>query len=382
MKSLVFATVLFSGLVCLSACENLKLNDMVFSDGDIEIAEEEAPESEGDIDTVPDGDVDVDSAEPDSEINGETAEEAENAENGELSEEADTVEQGETEDAAELDEETEQIQESDSSDSVETAEESDTAESSEIEESDAESLTENDAEAEIIESEDESDAVMEECPSDMVQINNYCIDRYEASRPDATADDIGDDESQATSRMGVLPWNVNPMNSTHLGEFEDACEAAGKRLCTADEWFESCNGADNSTYVWGNSFDAETCNCVDTYCDDYCAANGISLENCNTAANCGYACGASSRVSCFHVAPTGSFNDCTNDYGAYDINGNVWEIVPVATNIDSRGYMVRGGAYNCANAPERLECDFNAGWDALYAGFRCCKSLDKSRDVK
>ncbi len=215
------------------------------------------------------------------------------------------------------------------------------------------------------------------CPSDMVRINNYCIDRYEASRPDAGSSDAGDDESRAVSRAGVLPWYVNPMNAAHLEEFEEACLAAGKHLCTAEEWFESCNGPENSTYVWGNSFERETCNNVNTFCDDYCIGNGIPLENCNLSDNCGYSCGATSRVNCFHVAPTGSFPDCTNAYGTYDVNGNVWEVVPVATEVDSRGYMVRGGAFNCGGASDRLKCDFNAGWEALYAGFRCCKPIDE-----
>ena len=69
--------------------------------------------------------------------------------------------------------------------------------------------------------------------------------------------------------------------------------------------------------------------------------------------------------------PTGDFFACTNDYGTFDICGNVWEIVPSDT--DLRGYEVRGGAFNCAGASARLQCTFNAGWTALYAGFRCCR---------
>jgi hypothetical protein len=51
-------------------------------------------------------------------------------------------------------------------------------------------------------------------------------------------------------------------------------------------------------------------------------------------------------------------------------NGNVWEVVPSG---DSRGYQVRGGAFNCGAPSQRFQCDYNAGWNDLYAGFRCCQ---------
>gem|GEM_PF-527544 len=214
---------------------------------------------------------------------------------------------------------------------------------------------------------DEGDVCAPACPPEMVAVGAaYCIDRYEASRPDATATSQGTDGSRAESRAGVLPWMVNPMTSAHFEEFQAACAAAGKRLCTEEEWTAACTGPENHYYVYGNGFDREACNCVDTYCDDYCAEHG--LASCTTGADCGYA------YDCFHEAPTGSFPGCTNEYGTFDINGNVWEIVPSAA--DPRGYAVRGGAFNCAGASVRVSCGFNANWTALYAGFRCCRDLD------
>lgn len=204
------------------------------------------------------------------------------------------------------------------------------------------------------------------CPPDMVPVGTeFCIDRYEASRPDATSVSAGTDNSIAASRPGVLPWMVNPMTAAHLETFRAACEAAGKHLCTKEQWVAACTGPPPGTaYVFGNTFNRETCNCVDTFCDDYCADHGIAPAQCNTGANCGY------TYNCFHVVPTGTFPQCTNEYGTFDITGNVWEVVPSSS--DSRGYEVRGGAFNCASASARLRCAFNAGWNELYAGFRCC----------
>ena len=210
------------------------------------------------------------------------------------------------------------------------------------------------------------------CPQDMVLVPadpdlgiaaDFCMDRYEASRPDATAEDMGADTSLATSRSGVLPWYVNPVSLDDLTVFEAACSAAGKRLCGKQEWFAACTGPEDLIYSFGDVFDLETCNCVDTFCDDHCLSEGI--VDCNTGPNCGY------QYYCFHVVPTGEFPACATASGAYDVNGNVWEVVP--SDEDPRGFEVRGGAFNCASASARLQCTYNAGWNALFAGFRCCR---------
>jgi len=204
------------------------------------------------------------------------------------------------------------------------------------------------------------------CPPDMVMIpvaQPFCMDIYEASRADASATEMGVDVNKAVSQAGVIPWYVNPMSDRIFEQFQAACRNAGKRICEMDEFFTACSQDGQNLYVFGNTFDREICNCVDTFCDDYCIDHGI--DPCSTADNCGY------TYYCFHAVPTGEFTGCTNAYGTFDINGNVWEIVPSDT--DLRGYEVRGGAFNCAGASARLQCTFNAGWTALFAGFRCCR---------
>lgn len=215
---------------------------------------------------------------------------------------------------------------------------------------------------------DEDEVCRSSCPADMVPVGlAHCVDRYEASRVDATVSSQGVDGSMALSRAGVLPWMVNPMTEAHLGEFQAACAAAGKELCSPEEWFSACTGPEQTPFVYGNAFNRETCNCVDTCCDDYCAAHSIGSTSCELTSNCGY------TYDCFGVAPTGQFTGCTNEFGTLDMNGNVWEVV--RSGSDPRGYELRGGAFNCASAATRVNCSFNANWTALYAGFRCCKRL-------
>jgi cysteine-rich repeat protein len=214
------------------------------------------------------------------------------------------------------------------------------------------------------------------CPADMVEMPAipglglaapYCLDKWEASRSDATFDSPGIDNSLAVSQPDVVPWYSNPVSLTVLNQFSAACEAADKHICTKEEWYGACAGTGASVYVWGDVFNPETCNSVDHCCAEFCADNGIPEETCNTGTNCGYAYG------CLVLLPTSQFPGCLNEAGAFDINGNVWEMVP--SDDDPRGYEIRGGAYNCANPATRLQCTYNAGWDGLYAGFRCCKAL-------
>jgi cysteine-rich repeat protein len=220
----------------------------------------------------------------------------------------------------------------------------------------------------------ECDAESGTCPPDMVLIpadpangvpDPFCMDIYEASRADAGAASMGRDVNKAVSQYGVIPWFVNPMTARAFEQFQAACLTAGKRICEKEEFLTACSQAGQNLFVFGDTFDREICNCVDTFCDDYCAEHGI--DPCSTIANCGY------TYYCFHATPTGGMPGCTNDYGTFDICGNAWEIVPSDTDPWGRGYEVRGGAFNCAGASVRLQCTFNASWSQLYAGFRCCR---------
>jgi len=208
-----------------------------------------------------------------------------------------------------------------------------------------------------------------ECPDDMVAVDGiYCVDIYEASRPDATAESGGTETSHAVSQANVIPW----MPVT-LEEAQDACAAVGKHLCTAAEFQRACDGPDDTTYSYGDAYDPLICNSIDTYC--YC-----DNAACEAIAECPYPhCydqppdgqdePAEGCTSGFHIMPTGSFPDCTNEYGVYDINGNTWELV----NDGTGEAMWRGGAYNCIDSEKLHRCDFVAR-NIVARGFRCCSA--------
>ncbi len=219
------------------------------------------------------------------------------------------------------------------------------------------------------------DAPPAACPDDMVSVDDmYCIDRYEASRPNATSTWSGDDDTRATSRPDVIPWYPVTLEVART-----ACICAGKRMCTPDEVTTTCQGPDQTVYAYGNDFDPVICNSIDTYCR--CGAG----QTCDGITPCPYphcynqppagetspsgGCGAMP-----HVMPTGSFPDCTNEYGAYDLNGNVWEMVDNGTTSGE----FRGGAYNCIDSERLHKCDF-AATNISAKGFRCCADVAGSK---
>ncbi len=206
------------------------------------------------------------------------------------------------------------------------------------------------------------------CADDMVPVcGSYCIDTYEASRPDATEESVGTDDSVAASRQGVLPWYSSTDVDSSVAAA--ACAAAGKRLCTQQEWKLVCETTERWTYSYGDDYAPAICNGIDTFCD----CDGDGEPDADPYPHCRDEC-----PTAFHATPTGAFPDCTNVFGAYDINGNVWEVVSSDDGIDH--YC--GGAYNCSDSEELHRCDFdgavNGGFPSAR-GFRCCADPGAAR---
>jgi len=215
-----------------------------------------------------------------------------------------------------------------------------------------------------------SDAVSAGCPADMALVSYpaktpFCMDRYEASRSDSTST-IAGVSMTPVSESGRMPWYSSSLTTDMAAA---ACQRAGKRLCALSEWFDACSGSAGGVYVYGSEFDAAVCNSIDTFCDCDGVCAGVAecpYPHCRTTASAagdGGPCGAS-----FHVTPTGSFPSCVNEWGVFDVNGNVWEVVEAGDNLDH----FRGGAYNCSDSEALHRCDNDATWGPSAKGFRCC----------
>ena len=186
---------------------------------------------------------------------------------------------------------------------------------------------------------DDCDGVIDEDinrESEMAAINLngrvFWMDRWEASRPDASAVSQGLDVSRACSRAGVLPW----ANLT-LNEAQTACEARGKRLCTDGEWQAACGAA----YPYGNSYDAQAC-----------------------------------VTESAMAATTGSFASCESQSGIFDLSGNLAEWTSCERNQDCQIVNPQLGGSYADRIIDIWRCDFRGNAvptiATATAGFRCC----------
>lgn len=182
----------------------------------------------------------------------------------------------------------------------------------------------------------DEDGVCDGCGAHAVEVVRdgaapYCVDAYEASRPDATAVSAGVDGSRAVSQPGVLPWA-----GVTFEQASAACEASGRRLCSATEWVEACQGVGATLYPYGNGYDGLAC-------------NGVNTPPLGSA------------------SATGGFAGCVSSDGSFDQSGNVSEWVS--------DQSVRGGAFE--DPQLNLQCrsrriPASSSGPSATIGFRCC----------
>lgn len=135
-------------------------------------------------------------------------------------------------------------------------------------------------------------AVRSECPEEMVMVStgdrSYCIDRYEAAvggecpvpEPYTVSDTAGNINASTCVpevREGRTPWT-----SVAVHQAEALCARAGKRLPTSEEWYRASLGTPDAA------------------------------DSCNTNSD---------------RSLTGDYSACVSGVGAFDMIGNVWELV-------------------------------------------------------
>ncbi len=221
------------------------------------------------------------------------------------------------------------------------------------------------------------------CPPEMSLLpSGSCIDRWEASL--VRVDDDGSENPwspfappkrgglrvRAVSQPGVIP-------QAYISgvQAEEACQASGKRLCTAREWESACRGPRRTVFPYGDQRRAQTCN------DDGRPTHPVA----DVTVLYQLPGDQLWRKNMVHpminqlpntLLPTGDRSECTNDFGVFDMVGNLHEWIA-----DPDGTF-RGGFY--------MDTKKN-GEGCLYAttahvkqyhdystGFRCCS--DASSD--
>jgi formylglycine-generating enzyme required for sulfatase activity len=148
-----------------------------------------------------------------------------------------------------------------------------------------------------------------------------------------------------------------PANGMSWFAARDACEAAGKRLCTEEEWVSACQGA---PAVDDNSDGA--------FADDMVEGTTYPYSDYHNPR----ACWDAKKRDQFRPVYTGEMPACVSRDGVYDLTGNMEEWVGTTPETA----VLIGGAFDTskdfARCYRRNET-FGPGLANIRTGFRCCQ---------
>ncbi len=176
----------------------------------------------------------------------------------------------------------------------------------------------------------------------------FTIDTFEASTADGKA---------------VSAKHMVPAMRSSWYDAKSACEAAGKRLCTEEEWVTACQGAravdDNKNGQFADDMIEGTAYPYGDYHED---------DRCWDAHD-----DSKTGSSPFRPVYTGELPGCVTAAGVYDLTGNVEEWAG-----DSPEHAVLlGGAFDTSEDHARCyrrNATFGPGYAAPRSGFRCCSN--------
>ncbi|HEY1957257.1 MAG TPA: SUMF1/EgtB/PvdO family nonheme iron enzyme [Polyangiaceae bacterium] len=204
------------------------------------------------------------------------------------------------------------------------------------------------------------------CPAAMANVaNRFCVDRWEDSLAERRAD--GSEvawspfETPVAGHVYIAHTSpgVVPQAYVSAGQAERACRAAGKRLCAPVEWRAACGGSQANAYPYGASRVAGKCH--DT---GVAPALALHVSDLNDP-----------RLDQIPdtIAKTGAYPDCVNDYGVYDMVGNLDEWTADPNGTFQGGYWLDTSQHGEGCAYRTIAHDFT--YHDYSTGFRCCADV-------
>jgi hypothetical protein len=213
------------------------------------------------------------------------------------------------------------------------------------------------------------------CPSDMALVfNRFCVDKYEGSIVEKTADGTLVDHPAhetllaghvylARSKAGVLPQAY-----ISASQAQAACKASGKRLCHPVEWRAACGGSQGYAFPYGPKRSAGTCH-------DSGVAPMLVFHADTLKKGWGPLELNDPRLNQLAgtVAKTGAFPGCVNDFGVYDMVGNVHEWTADPNGTFQGGFWLDTAQHGDGCAYRTIAHPYD--YHDYSTGFRCCLDL-------
>jgi sulfatase modifying factor 1 len=207
------------------------------------------------------------------------------------------------------------------------------------------------------------------CPGGMIAIDGFCIDRWEAflvTWPDGAPVSPYFNPDGASMRAMSADGAV-PQGYIDQVQAEDACLAAGKRLCEDEEWLRACGGPGETVFPYGDERDPGVCNDAR---EQHPAVEYFGTTEDWIWSELDHPCLGQLADG---LARTGDHPGCETAEGALDMMGNLheWTADPAGT--------FRGGFFvdTELNGPGCLYATTAhdvSHWD-YSTGFRCCADL-------
>lgn len=247
-----------------------------------------------------------------------------------------------------------------------------------------------------------------ECPPEMAKIGSYCIDRWEVHTVDSSSGQVlspfyppeprllatvyqfwsteaartGDARARrlpvplvpehqrghfaprAVSKPGVLPQGYMTYHTA-----KNACESAGKRLCSEDEWVRACRGKRGSKHPYGSNFRVGACNVFREIHPAYELHGNSSLGHLDPRLHL-----VVDSKGVPLLKETGATKSCTTevrDGAVYDMEGNLDEWIDDPAGTFVGGFFSRQTREGCE---AKIENHAPAYTD-YSLGTRCCRDV-------
>jgi sulfatase modifying factor 1 len=226
------------------------------------------------------------------------------------------------------------------------------------------------------------------CPEEMAVIGSaagdFCIDRWEASLevvgsagkrtewPGNRPVDGEDGQFVAVSVPGRKPQGyISGQQAAR------ACEQAGKQLCAPEQWRRACRGPGDTLYPYGDRRRAARCNDRFRYLDRHPVTRLFAEQ----------APPGTPRTQMWSkrwmndprlhemsdtVSSAGQFEGCRNDYGVYDMVGNLHEWLADPQGTFAGGFFM--DTFQNGEGCEYRTRAHSVRYHDYSTGFRCCSA--------